>query len=147
MGPSGYPEKFFNDARKFDSGGKPNPTLLPMLRASLEQVCLIDREAAQAELKKLMDPLILWAQENGYVVPSEPRAYHLVGIEPPNRTIEEILNTASKLQEQGIIVAVRCGGFRISPYLNTTPSEIQTLLKGLEGLAKGASSSSSCTTN
>lgn len=33
MGPQGYSEKFINDARKFDSGGKPNPILLPMIRA------------------------------------------------------------------------------------------------------------------
>jgi hypothetical protein len=47
MGPRGYPEPFYSDARKFDSGGKPNPILLPMLRASMEKIALIDTQEAQ----------------------------------------------------------------------------------------------------
>lgn len=136
MGPNGYPEKFFQDARKFDSGGKPNPTLLPMLRASLEQVRSVDIAAAQLYLKTLMAPLVMWAQTNGYRVAEEPRAYHLVGIEPPDQTTKGILEMANKLKDQGIIVAVRCGGLRVSPYLNTTPSEIQQLIKALDTLGR-----------
>jgi selenocysteine lyase/cysteine desulfurase len=145
MGPTGYPEKFFKDARKFDSGGKPNPIFLPMLRASLEQVSLVDRDEAQETLKVLMDPLVSWARDNGYKVPCEPRAYHIVGIEPPDRTTEEILAMAKKLKENGIIVAVRCGGFRISPCLDTTPSDIQKLIQALESPDTGVAGSCTMT--
>jgi selenocysteine lyase/cysteine desulfurase len=134
MGPDGYPEKFFDDARKFDSGGKPNPLLLPMLRASLEQVVLIDREKAQESFKALMDPLVSWAHSHGYTVPREPRAYHLVGIEPPRRTTDELLDMVNQLKMNGIIVAARCGALRISPYLKTTASDIQNLILALEKL-------------
>lgn len=103
-----------------------------MLRASLEEVYLIDRVKAQESLKALMHPLILWAKDHGYSVPCEPRAYHLVGIEPPDRTTDEIIAMATKLNERGIIVAVRCGGLRVSPYLTTTPSDIQKLIQALE---------------
>ena len=134
IGPNGYPEKFLDDARKFDSGGKPNPILLPMLRASLEQVVLIDREKTQESFKTLLDPLVSWARSHGYTVPCEPRAYHLLGIEPPGRTIDELLDMANSLKMNGIIVAVRCGALRISPYLNTTSSDIQNLIHALENL-------------
>ena len=143
MGPNGYPEKFFNDARKFDSGGKPNPILLSMLRMSLEQVSLIDRAKAQGALKVLMEPLLSWARENGYIIPSEPRANHLVGIELPDCTTDEVLALVQKLAGRGIFVAARCGGIRISPYLNTTTSDIKTLIQALENQEMG--SAKSCT--
>ena len=57
MGPNGYPTEFCNDARKFDSGGKPNPILLPILRASLEQVVELDVVKAQEDLKLLIQPI------------------------------------------------------------------------------------------
>jgi len=134
MGPNGYPEKFLDDARKFDSGGKANPLIIPMVRAALEEVVLIDRVAAQETLKTLMTPLISWAESNGYTIPSQPRAYHIVGIEPPNCTIEELVNRATKLMEMNILIATRCGGLRVSPYLNTTTEEIQVLISALESL-------------
>jgi selenocysteine lyase/cysteine desulfurase len=35
-----------------------------------------------------------------------------------------------------IVVAVRSGRFRISPYLNNTPEDIQTLIQGLKEVIK-----------
>ncbi len=134
MGPNGYPETFFHDARKFDSGGKPNPLLLPMIRASLEQVVMLDRKGAQDSFKMLMDPLLSWARSHGYTVTSGDHAYHLVGIEPPQRTTDEILDMDNRLKLAGILVAVRCGGFRISPYLNTSASDIQKLIEALASM-------------
>jgi selenocysteine lyase/cysteine desulfurase len=136
MGPNGYPEKFFDDARKFDSGGKANPLIIPMVRAALEEVVRIDRATAQASLKLLMGPLVSWAEANGYTVPSEPRAYHIVGIEPPNCTVDELVEMAGKLKEMDIMVATRCGGIRVSPYLTTRCEEIQKLIAALETLKK-----------
>ena len=136
MGPNGYPEKFFDDARKFDSGGRTNPVIIPMLRAALEEVVLVDRIQAQESLKLLMTPLILWAEANSYTVSSEPRAYHIVGIEPPNCTADELVDMAGKLKEMNVMVATRCGGFRVSPYLKTRSDEIQKLIVALETLKK-----------
>jgi selenocysteine lyase/cysteine desulfurase len=36
----------------------------------------------------------------------------------------------------GIVVAVRSGRFRISPYLHNTPEDIQTLIQGLKEVIK-----------
>ena len=133
MGPHGYPEKFYGDARKFDSGGKANPILLPMLRQAMEEVSVITTADLQLALKILMQPLMVWAPENGYSVKSDPRAYHIIGLVPKEKTPEEMLEIAKKLKdEKGVILAVRCGGFRVSVYETNTPKDVERLIEGLE---------------
>eukprot|EP00531_Pseudo-nitzschia_arenysensis_P007007 CAMPEP_0116135642 /NCGR_PEP_ID=MMETSP0329-20121206/11298_1 /TAXON_ID=697910 /ORGANISM="Pseudo-nitzschia arenysensis, Strain B593" /LENGTH=469 /DNA_ID=CAMNT_0003630453 /DNA_START=168 /DNA_END=1577 /DNA_ORIENTATION=- len=133
MGPHGYPERYYNDARKFDSGGKAHPLLLPMLRAAMEEVSLIDTAEAQMSLKDLMNPLLKWAAENGYFVNMGPRAYHIIGLIPKEKTPEEMIEIAKKLaDEKGVILAVRCGGFRVSSYLSNTARDVDKLIEGLE---------------
>ena len=72
--PSGY----FKDARKFDSGGKANPILLPMLKASMETVAKKNPKTTQQTLKALMEPLLAWVKsEEGsqfFTVSPGPRA-------------------------------------------------------------------------
>jgi selenocysteine lyase/cysteine desulfurase len=110
--------------------------ILPMLRAALEEVVLIDLSISQLTLKSLMGPLITWAEGNGYTVSNEPRAYHIVGIEPPNCNASDLLEMVGKLKEMKILVAARCGGLRVSPYITTRPEEIQKLIEALEKLQK-----------
>lgn len=135
MTPEGYPTESFPDARKFVSGGKPNPILLPMMRVALRQVLEVDRLAAQARLKQLVTPVLQWATARGWVVPLAPHAYHIIGIRPPSMTPEQLLAIGAQLAAEHIYVAVRCGGFRISPYLDTTEEEMERLLDALERLA------------
>mmetsp|Transcript_19290 Transcript_19290/g.48022 ORF Transcript_19290/g.48022 Transcript_19290/m.48022 type:complete len:450 (+) Transcript_19290:168-1517(+) len=136
MGPRGYPEKFFGDARKFDSGGKANPLLMPMLRIAMEEVSLINTAEAQLQLKDLMHPLLVWATENGYSVKTVDRAYHIIGLIPHNKTPAEMIEIAKKLAEgKGVILAVRCGGFRISSYLSNTAKDVEKLIEGLAALS------------
>lgn len=134
MSPRGYEEKFLLDARKFDSGGKANPLLLPMLRAAMEEVALLDLEEAQKQLKELIAPLLEWAENNSYIVSPAPHASHLIGVRPLNRTTKELLEMCDRLKKHGIYVAVRCGLFRISPYLSNTESDIKRLIQGLENV-------------
>jgi hypothetical protein len=132
MGPQGYPEQFFRDSRKFDSGGKPNPILLPMLRQSMEQVAQLDFVTAQKSLLAIVDPLLEWVRKSDdYALPLTPHASHLIGVRPVSRTPEEIIKLCGKLQDRGIVVAVRCGNIRVSPYLNTTENDIAMLVQGL----------------
>mmetsp|Transcript_2105 Transcript_2105/g.4568 ORF Transcript_2105/g.4568 Transcript_2105/m.4568 type:complete len:223 (+) Transcript_2105:256-924(+) len=136
MGPSGYPERYFNDARKFDSGGKAHPLLLPMLRAAMEEIVSIDVVKAQEQLKVLTQPLLDWAVGNGYSLKDGPRAYHLIGIVPNEKTPEEMIVVAKRLAaEKGVILAVRCGGFRVSSYLTNTENDVTKLIQGLNGLS------------
>lgn len=132
MGKNGYPTKFYPDARKFDAGGKPNPLLLPILRASLEEVCQIDVEHSQRHLKSLLAPLLEWSERHGYSHSNDLRSHHLVGLRPSNISTEEMISIAAKLEHQGIYIAVRCGAFRVSPYLDTTSREIDLLIEALD---------------
>lgn len=133
MGPHGYPETFYGDARKFDSGGKANPLLLPMLRQAMEEVSLINVVDLQLTLKELLHPLMVWAPKNGYSINGDPRAYHIIGLVPKEKTPEEMLEIAKKLaEENGVILAVRCGGFRVSTYMTNTSKDVERLIEGLK---------------
>lgn len=133
MTPEGYPTAFYRDARKFDAGGKPNPVLLPVLRVALEEVAALDVREVQGQLKVLLAPFVEWAANHGYQFPSS-HAYHLVGIRPdPPVSAERMISVASKLESShGVVIAVRCGAFRISPYLDSTESDIFRLVEALE---------------
>jgi selenocysteine lyase/cysteine desulfurase len=139
IGPNGYPDKFFSDARKFDCGGKANPITVPMLEASLEQVVLLDPVQTQQRLQNLMRPLLTSIiQEMGgrfSISGPKPRAFHVIGIVPRNKTPEELIELSQLLEQDcGIIVAVRCGGLRVSPYLTNTPDDVTALIEALRQL-------------
>ena len=149
MAPSGYPSGFVSDARKFDSGGKPNPILLPILRAGLEDVVQLDRVAFQDQLKQLMQPLLEWAADEGLLVhqksiftesggstTTQRSVYHLIGLRPKNKSTAEMMEIARQLAAQNIFVAVRCGNFRISPYLDNTRQDVERLVNALGELLK-----------
>jgi selenocysteine lyase/cysteine desulfurase len=138
MGPNGYPEKYFDDARKFDSGGKPNPILLPMLRKAMEEVVEnVDLKTVQGQLQVLIEPLLEWAIANSFTLTTGKHASHLIGIRPNFLTAQQMLDICSKLQkEHNIFVAVRCGAFRISPYLDTTTGDIDKFIEILSSLIK-----------
>jgi len=37
--------------------------------------------------------------------------------------------------EKNVVVAVRCGGFRVSPYLTNKEDDVKKLIEGLEDLS------------
>jgi selenocysteine lyase/cysteine desulfurase len=133
MTPSGYPEKFLEDARKFDSGGHSSLILLSMLRTSLTEVAALDLENCQLQLKELMQPLLDWAVERDLWIPTH-HAYHLIGLRPKHNTmsVDEMLLVCDQLQADGIFVSVRNSVFRISPYITNTPEDIQRLIDGFD---------------
>ncbi|KAL7560415.1 hypothetical protein ACA910_016166 [Epithemia clementina (nom. ined.)] len=163
-----YPEAFFSNARKFDAGGKANPMLLPMLQASLQEVAQLNVESVQQSLKQIMQPLLKWCHDHNFVIPSQPHAYHIIGIQPPPYSIllqqpnVLLLSHQQKQQEQrnhyqerlspkqlvqiarhleqahGIILQARCGGLRVAPYLDTTPQDVQALIDALQDIYFGS---------
>jgi selenocysteine lyase/cysteine desulfurase len=139
MGPKGYPETFFNDARKFDSGGRPNPLLLPMIRTSLEEVVKLNMSTAQETLRGLTAPLLEWATANSYTITPGPHASHIIGLRPKYLTPQEMIGMTKALAQRGIFLAVRCGGFRVSPYITTTEVDVGRLITGLQDLANTTS--------
>ena len=132
MGKDGYPTQYYTDARKFDSGGKPNPLLLPILRASMMEVSKLNVRDVQLQLKTLTSPLVDWATRHGYGLTNGRRMHHLIGIRPWHLSPGEMVTIVNQLEQEGIYIAVRCGAFRISPYLDNTPRDIDRLIEALE---------------
>ena len=143
MGPNGYPEKFFKDARKFDSGGKPNQILLPMLRTSLERVAVVDKSRLQLALKDLMSPFLEWVRGSANFQLPSAHDHHLFGVRPTKMTPEKMIEICNRLQkEEKVYIAVRCGAFRISPYLDNCNSDVEKLLTTFQEMARHDNSSS-----
>ena len=120
----GYPSEFLPGTRKFDAGGRTQPILMPMLRAALESVVTLDTAKAQLQLQALVKPLRDWAAQSPLVqaLPAEAHASHILGLTPTlPKTTQEMLDMAKQLMDTfHIAVAVRCGVFRISPYVDNT---------------------------
>lgn len=133
----GYPEEFFPDARKFDSGGKPNPILLPMIRTALDSVTQLSMEDVQFKLRNVCQPLLNWASKDDRVTLPLEHGYHLIGVKPTgeNATPERMEEVRKRLQESfGIVLAVRCGSFRVAPYLDNTEDDMVCLVEAFTQL-------------
>jgi selenocysteine lyase/cysteine desulfurase len=132
-----YPSLFQKGAQRCDSGGKPNPILIPMIRAGLEQVTQQSLPDIQQKLVQVTNAVVSKAQPLGFVSVPGPRGPHIVGLQPGPSLIQTLtpqvmLAMAERLaKNKGIYVAVRCGGFRISPYLDTTLHDVDRLIDAL----------------
>ena len=135
---AGYSEEFVSGAPRMDAGGKPNPILMPMLRAALEIVAgygVLDQ--IQDKISAINEEVLKGAVEIGFTTTPGPRAGHILGLRPGTEelkaklTTEKMLDICTRLQAKGIFISVRCGAFRISPYINTTDDEVRQLLAGL----------------
>lgn len=133
----GYPQDFLPGARKLDAGGRTQPILMPMLRVALEAVVEIHLEQAQRELYQLMQPLKDWAATPTspvHPLPMAGHAAHILGLMPqPALPTEKMLSIVKRLtKEFHIVLSVRCGVFRISPYLDNTAADVRNLVEALQ---------------
>eukprot|EP00546_Thalassionema_frauenfeldii_P011763 CAMPEP_0178929010 /NCGR_PEP_ID=MMETSP0786-20121207/20290_1 /TAXON_ID=186022 /ORGANISM="Thalassionema frauenfeldii, Strain CCMP 1798" /LENGTH=126 /DNA_ID=CAMNT_0020605075 /DNA_START=137 /DNA_END=513 /DNA_ORIENTATION=- len=111
---TGYPEEFFHDARKFDSGGHHSYSQLIMLRASLEEVFTLNLEQCQEHLQCLLRPLLEWAVGRKDIWTPQAHAGHLIGLRPvPPMDVDKMLLVCHNLEvEERILISVRNGFFR-----------------------------------
>lgn len=135
----GYPEAFIKGAARLDSGGKKNPILLPMVNEGLRIVNQINLIEAQQYLKSITDAILIGGKEIGFDVHPGPRAGHIIGLRPKSAKLCSLLTPAKMVdiahslqQKHSVYVAVRCGAFRIAPYLDTTLEDVKKLLRALE---------------
>jgi selenocysteine lyase/cysteine desulfurase len=134
----GYPAEFVCGARRCDSGGKNNPILEPMICEGLRIVNAIQLDSAQSYLKRITDQILEGGKSIGFDVQPGPRCSHIIGLRPKSPefvqylTPEMMVQVANKLKENNIFLAVRCGAFRISPYLKSTSDDVDQLIEALE---------------
>jgi len=138
IGASGYPEEFVRGAARCDGGGKKNPILMPMVREGLRIVTRLDLRKAQGVLRTITDRILEGGTNLGFGVQPGPRAGHIIGLRPCSSELRRMVDPArmvdiaKRLEEKhDVYLAVRCGAFRIAPYLDTTLEEVDQLLLAL----------------
>jgi len=74
----------------------------------------------------------------GFSVQHDPQCGHMIGLRPISNemmvclTPEMMVEVANRLKEKNIFLAVRCGAFRIAPYLNSTSEDVDRLMEAME---------------
>eukprot|EP00933_Yihiella_yeosuensis_P026342 TRINITY_DN20437_c0_g1_i1.p1 TRINITY_DN20437_c0_g1~~TRINITY_DN20437_c0_g1_i1.p1 ORF type:complete len:461 (-),score=60.74 TRINITY_DN20437_c0_g1_i1:356-1738(-) len=147
----GYSEKFQDGAKRFDSGGRPNPILLPMVEAALKQILEWGPERIATTLAPLTKRCAKGAKDQGLVTPSS-HAPHFLSVGPGEsdlineaalqKTRSEKMEqsdlagiwadaTAAYLKKNGIFVSSRAGALRIAPHVYNTPDDVDCLLQCL----------------
>ena len=110
----GYPTESWTDMRKADAGGRPNPTLMPALHASLELVVGWDPRRISEYVAPLSQLVEDAAIDVGLSV-ARPRVAHIVGIHTPSGShLPSALELGAELKKRGVLVSVRCGVLRVS---------------------------------
>lgn len=136
MSSTGYPENFVSGAGRLDSGGRPNPVLMPMIRTALENLLHWDVSNIQSYLQSLTGFLIREIQELnlGFIfVPDEFRCGHIFGLRLPQATspVDAASMLATNLKQEKVFVSARYGVLRVSPYLNNTKDDCVRFLLAL----------------
>mmetsp|Transcript_971 Transcript_971/g.1348 ORF Transcript_971/g.1348 Transcript_971/m.1348 type:complete len:118 (+) Transcript_971:1713-2066(+) len=105
-----------------------------MVCEGLRIVKEIDVMEAQKYLTRITDRVLIGGEEIGFGVQAGPRVGHIIGLRPVSSALRDVLTpskmveVANRLKEKDVFLAVRCGAFRIAPYLNTTMDDVDTLL-------------------
>ena len=109
-----------------------------MICEALRIVSSFDLNASQSFMKRITDRILEKGQRLGLGVQPGPRCGHIIGLRPISEemvaylTPETMVEVANRLKEKNIFLAVRCGAFRIAPYLNSTSEDVDRLMEAME---------------
>jgi len=129
----GYPTAFMSGARRFDMGGRPQYTLLPMMVCGLDLVLKLGVKNIAVTCEALTDRIAKGATELGFVIPPKRlRSAHIIGLKSaPGMPSEEALVGYLKQQPRPILVSERMGYIRVSPYIYNSVEEVDYFLSAL----------------
>ena len=122
---AGYERRFEKGARALDSGGRPNPVLMPMACEAVETVLRWRPRRVQDTLRAHTDRVAERAAELGLRVPSR-RAGHMCGVDRPGDAAWAD-RCSHFLKARGVVVASRFGKLRVAPHVYNTRDEVQLL--------------------
>ena len=132
---SGYPSAFFAGARRLDSGGRPNPVLVPMAVAALKLVLEWGVDNIQEYLLKLINSLRKKLSDTlgPYLTfPSSSLQYgsHILGLRLSPLAVQcglaDWSGICTDLAASSVYVSVRGSCLRISPYIHNTLEHVNT---------------------
>lgn len=122
-GDAGYEPRFKAGARAFDSGGRPNPVLMPMACEAVEMILHWGPNNIFRMLREYTEKVAIVAVKLGLIVPSQ-RAGHIIGISKKNDP-EWSDRCSCFLKRNGIIIASRFGHLRAAPGVYNTEAEVE----------------------
>lgn len=139
----GYAEEWMVGARRFDSGGRPNPILLPMVEMALTQILAWGQANIEVSLSLLTARVAAGSRVLGLSVPAH-FAPHFVGVGPGPQDApggkspvdvearERWADAASShLEARNIYVSSRGGSLRVAPHVYNTFDDIDKFLEAL----------------
>jgi selenocysteine lyase/cysteine desulfurase len=131
----GYSDEYAPGARRFDTGPADSMIHLPMSKTALERVTDWGPAEIQHTMRTLTDRIAERAEAIGLrVPPRERRVGHFIGLWPAKPLPDGLIET---LKAKGVFVSLRGGAIRISPYLFTDFSDVDTLFEALETAIRG----------
>jgi selenocysteine lyase/cysteine desulfurase len=124
-----YRDGYREGARRFDGGQTANFALMPMARASLEQILGWGVGAVADSLRGLTTLLADEATAIGVgVPPPHARAPHMIGLNLPSGVPSDL---PERLAQRNIFVSVRGRSIRVSPHLYNDEGDIKRLVEQL----------------
>lgn len=130
MSSTGFPEEFYQGARRLDMGGRPNAIVVPMVVQALQLVHAMNPANVHRYTSYLTDMIennLLPAIDYVTIVPKSARAGHIAGIRLTQRaldagiTLQRVVEALEVLQ---IHVSIRGNVMRVSSYVYTTPAMV-----------------------
>ncbi|GAB5364469.1 hypothetical protein AAMO2058_000973000 [Amorphochlora amoebiformis] len=138
---TGYEMKYRSGAIRFQAGGRPNPILLPMIKAALEQILEWGVPRIEAYIRRISASFVEESKKLGYVLTPGMQAPHIIGLRIPKDKIVEKKCSAVECvwflkEEKKILVSERFDVIRISPSIYNTIEEVKLLMRALAEFAK-----------
>ncbi|MCR8560223.1 aminotransferase class V-fold PLP-dependent enzyme [Mucilaginibacter sp. BJC16-A38] len=125
-----YRDDFRPGARRFDMGEFPGFINVPMAIAALTQVLKWGVGSIQSQLKSITQQIEQQADELGLGFPkSAERVDHMMGLDLPGGVSDAL---KANLKNENIFVGFRGESIRVSPYLYTTPQDLEKLFNVLK---------------
>lgn len=124
-----YKDNFQKGARRYDVGERSNFALLPMGLAALKQVNTWTVNEISNYISPILERIANEAEKVGFKATDKAeRAAHMMGI---SMTSEKALEMFKCLKDKNVFVSIRGNSIRISPYVYTTKTDVDTFLNVL----------------
>lgn len=125
-----YEEGYQEGAIRFDSGGRSNFILLPMLEEAMDMIEEWRPDRVQQYLSSLIAPVEDRIQALGFGMASaSSRASHLFGLRLPTHTNPETVK--EKLASHSVYVSVRGNAVRVAPHVYNNHHDMEALVDAL----------------
>jgi len=125
LGDDGYNIELLENAGRLDGGGRPNPVLLPLLHASMQQILKWGIKNIEKHTATLTEHIALKAKEMRMTVP-ENHSPHIIGVSYSGKDGWDKTQRLQKyLKKRKIYTSFRLGAIRIGVWVYNTEEDVE----------------------